>query len=73
MPTVDEVAYEFAHSTYFTKLDGRHKYWAVVLDSKSSLLTTFHTPYGQYYFLHLPFGLACSQDVFQERMDQILE
>ena len=33
----------------------------------------FNTPYGQYYFLHLPFGLACSQDVFQKRMDQILE
>ena len=24
-------------------------------------------------FLPLPFGLACSQDVFQKRMDQILE
>ena len=40
-PTVDEVAHEFAHSKYFTKLD-----WAVILDSESSLLTTFNTPYG---------------------------
>ena len=72
-PTVDKVAHEFVHSKYFTKLDARHGYWAVVLDSKSSLLTTFNTPYGQYHSLHLPFGLACSQDVFQKRMDQILE
>ena len=72
-PTVDEVAHEFAHSKYFTKLDARHRYWAVVLDSKSSLLTTFNTPHGQYHFLHLPFGLGFSQDVFQKRMDQILE
>ena len=72
-PTMDEVAHEFAHSKYFTKLDARHGYWAVILDSKSSLLTTFNTPYGQYCFLHLPFGLACSQDVFQKRMDQVLE
>ena len=55
------------------KLDARHGYWAIVLDSKSSLLTTFNTPYGQYHFLYLPFGLACSQDVFQKKMDQILE
>ena len=63
-PTGDEVAHEFAHSKYFTKLNARHGYWAVILDSKSSLLTTFNSPYGQYHFLHLPFGLACSQDVF---------
>ena len=58
---------------YFTKLDARHEYWAVVLDSKFSLLTTFNTPYGLYKFLHLFFDLACSQDVFKKRMDQILE
>ena len=45
-PTVDEVAHKFAHSKYFTKLDSRHGYWAVFLDSKSHLLTTFNTPYG---------------------------
>ena len=26
-PTVDEVAHEFAHSKYFTKLDARHDTW----------------------------------------------
>ena len=34
---------------------------------------TIWIPYHQYCFLHLPFYLACSQDVFQKRMDQILE
>ena len=57
----------------FTKLDVTHGYWTVFLDSKSSFPTTFNTPYGQYHFLHLPFGLACSQDVFQKRINQILE
>ena len=71
--TVDEVAHELAHSKYFTKLDARCGYWAVVLYSKSSLLTTFKIPYAKYHFLKLPFGLACSQDVFQKRKDQILE
>ena len=72
-PTVDKVAHEFAYSKYFTKLDARHGHWAVILDSKSSLLTIFNTPYSQYSLFHLPSGLACSQDVFQKRMDQMLE
>ena len=44
-----------------------------VLDPKSNVLTTFNTPYSQYCFLPFPFGLACFQDVFQQRMDQTLE
>ena len=73
MPTVQEVAHEFAHSRFFTKLDARHGYWSIVLDQDSSMLTTFNSPFGRYCFLQLPFGLVCSQDIFQKKMDQILE
>ena len=72
-PTAEEVAHEFAHSHYFTKLDVHHGYWSIVLDQESSLLTTFNSPFGRYHFLHLPFGIVCSQDIFQKKMDQILE
>ena len=30
-------------------------------------------PFGRYCFLWLPFGFICSQDIFQKKMDQILE
>ena len=73
MPTVEEVAHEFAHPRFFTKLDAYHGYWSIVLDQNSSLLTTFNSPFGRYHFLWLPFGLVCSQDIFQKKMDQILE
>ena len=36
-------------------------------------MTTFHSPYGRYRFLRLPFGLKVSQDIFQEKMDMILD
>ena len=65
MPTV-EVAHKFANSCYFTKLNAHHGYWSIVLDEESSLLTTFNSPFGRYYFLLLPFGLVCSQDIFQK-------
>ena len=73
MPTVEEVAHEFTHSCFFTKLDAHHGYWSIILDQDSSLLTTFNSPFSRYCFLRLPFGLVCSQDIFQKKMDQILE
>ena len=73
MPTVEEVAHKFANSHYFTKLDAHHGYWSIVFDEESSLLTTFNSPFGGYHFLHLPFGLVCSQDIFQKKMDQFLK
>ena len=73
MPTVEEVTHEFAHSHFFTKLDAHHRYWSIILDQDSSMLTTFNSPFGRYRFLKLPFGLVCSEDIFQKRMDQILK
>ena len=72
-PTVEEVAHEFTNSCYFTKLNAHDGCWSTVLDEESSLLTTFNSPFGRYHFLHLPFGLVCSQDIFQKKMDQFLE
>ena len=72
-PTVEEVAHEFAHSHYFTKLDTCHGYWSIILDKESSLLMTFNSPFIRYCFLWLPFGLFCSQDIFQKKMNQILK
>ena len=73
MPTVEEVTQEFTHSCFFTKLDTYHGYWSIVLNQDSSLLMTFNSHFRRYCFLQLPFGLICSQDIFQKKMDQILE
>ena len=72
-PTLEEISHKFAGAKVFSKLDAQHGYWAIKLDEASSLLTTFNSPFGRYKFLRLPFGLSVSQDVFQKRMDQILE
>ena len=72
-PTVEEITHQLASRSRFTKLDGTSSYLCIVLDYESSLLTTFNTPWGWYRFIHLPFGLTCSQDIFQQMMDQILE
>ena len=72
-PTLEEITHKFSGAKVFSKLDARHGYWSIVLDEESSLYTTFNTPFGRYKFLRLPFGLRVSQDIFQEKMDMILE
>ena len=71
--TLDEVTHHLGSARVFSKLNARSGYWSVHLDQPSSLLTTFYSAFGRYRFLCLPFGLNLSQDVFQERMDRILE
>ncbi|XP_071842713.1 uncharacterized protein [Apostichopus japonicus] len=72
-PTSEEITHKLAQSTVFSKLDAKHGYWAVSLNEDSSRLTTFNSPFGRYYFKRLPFGLCLSQDIFQMKMNQILE
>lgn len=62
----------FANGKSFTKLDAKAGYWSVRLDEASQELTTFRTPFGR-YCNRLPFGLSMSQDIFQRRMDTIIE
>ena len=72
-PTLEELTHKFAGSKVFSKLDAKHGYWSVRLDLESSLLTTFNSPYRRYRFKQMPFELKISQDVFQHKMDEILE
>ena len=73
IPTVEEINPELNKAKYFSKLDAKAGYWSVKLDKESSELTTFRTPVGRYCFRRLPFGLAVIQDIFQLKIDQILE
>ena len=57
-------------ATCFSKLHAKDGFWSIHLDEDSSYLTTFNTHSGRYRFLHMPFSLKMSQDVFQMQMDQ---
>ena len=72
-PTLEEITHRFVGAKHLSKLDAKNGYWSVTLDEESSLLTTFNSPFGRYCFVRMPFGLVMSQDVFQQKMDMILE
>ncbi|KAK0141090.1 hypothetical protein N1851_021892 [Merluccius polli] len=70
LPTLEDITHKLAGAKYFSVLDARSGYWAIKLTTASSKLTTFNTPFGQYRFLRLPFGLISAQDEFQRKIDE---
>lgn len=73
MQTLDDVTSRLADAKFFSILDITHAYWSVELDDESSYLTTFSSPFGRWRFLRLPFGIKSSQDIFQQKIDEIFE
>ena len=72
-PTLDELTHKLSRAKVFSKLDAKDGFWSIHLNKQSSYLTTFNMHKGCYQFLHMPFGLKMSQDVFQMLMDKITD
>ena len=73
LPTIEDIATRLHGAKVFTILDVRSGFWHVTLDEQSSLLTTFHTPFGRYRWLRMPFGISSAPEVFQRRMHELIE
>jgi len=58
---------------YMSKVDANAGYWKLPLDEESQLLTTFITPIGRFCCTTGPFGLSSMQEIFNKRMDTIIE
>ena len=71
--TVEEIAHELAGATVYTKANALKAFLQIHLTHEASLLTTFNSHRGWLRFLRMPFGAKMSQDMFQLRMDAILE
>ena len=73
IPTVDEIMAQLSGSKLFSKLDANSGFWQIPLAKDSQPLTTFVTPHGRYCFNKLPFGISSATEVYQKRMNDILE
>ena len=73
LPILDDVLHKLTGSTVFSKLDASSGFLQIPLDPGSSKLTTFITPFGRYCFRRLPFGITSAPEVFQDKMEQLLE
>lgn len=73
IPKVDDTLAQLAGAKVFSKLDANSGFWQIPLAEESHPLTTFIAPFGRYCFNKLPFGISSASEVFQKRMQQILE
>ena len=73
LPVLDDVLPKLSGAKVFSVCDLKQGYHHVELDEKSSLLTTFATPFGRYRWLRLPFGLKVSSEIFQKGLCMALE
>ena len=69
MNTIEEIATRMPKAKVISKVDARTGYWQIKLSKRSSLLTTFITPYGRYRFTRMPFGLCSSGEIWQRAMN----
>ena len=71
-PTLEEIAHVLTGATKFSKVNSNKAFFGMHLTEEASLLMTFNTHLRRYRFLHVPFRLKMSQDIFQMRMDDIV-
>lgn len=73
MPCVDELIDRLGNSRYITSLNLSRGYWQVPMAEESHPLTSFVTPYGQYKFRVMAFGLNGAPATFQWLMDRVIQ
>ena len=73
IPGVNDTLAQLTGATVFSKVDANSGFWQIPLSEDSRLLTTFITPHGRYCFNKLPFGISSAPELFQSRMNKILE
>ncbi|XP_021355871.1 uncharacterized protein K02A2.6-like [Mizuhopecten yessoensis] len=73
LPTREEIMSKFKDTKYFSKLDASSGFWQMRLDSDSSKLTCFNTPFGRYRFLRLPFGISSAPEVYHKAIHMLFE
>ena len=73
MPKVEDIFSKLSWATYFTTLDHRVGYHHILLDKPSILQAAFNSPFREYKYVKVPFGLAQAPAYFQELMTGILK
>eukprot|EP00804_Cyclotella_cryptica_P016192 CCRYP_005685-RA/>CCRYP_005685-RA protein AED:0.45 eAED:0.81 QI:0/0/0/1/0.5/0.33/3/0/553 len=72
IPKISTVLQELEGFTYATALDLNMGYYTIRLDPDASKICTIIFPWGKYSYLWLPMGVACSPDIFQAKMSELM-
>ena len=66
--TKEEILRKLTGARFFSKMDVTAGFHQIILDEKSSLMTTFNIPFGRYSrYLRLPMGICSAPEVFHKK------
>jgi hypothetical protein len=68
VPSIHKLFKHFEGISYHTALDLNMGFWTILLKKPSQCLCMIILPWGKYCYLHLPTGLTCSPDIYQEKI-----
>jgi len=72
LPVIDDLLPELSKAKVFSVVDAKNGFWHVQLDTDSSFLTTFGTPWGRYRWTQMPFGISPAPEEFQRHLNTAL-
>ena len=73
MPRVDEMSAQLGKARYLSTLDLNKVFYQIPLAEGDQDKSAFCTPWGNYQFTVMPFGLRNAPATFQCMMDQVLD
>ena len=72
LPNIEDLIDSLCGKKYFTKLDLRNGFYHIRMSEESIKYTAFSTPFGQFEFMCMPFGLKVAPSRFQRYINQVL-
>ena len=72
IPRFEEILPQLNGAKCFSVADAMSGFTNILLDHESSLATTFHTPFGSYRWLRLPYGVSSGPEEHQARQQEVL-
>lgn len=72
MPRIDEVLNKVSRARYISKIDLTKGYWQVPLYPDARMKSAFVTPFGQYQFRVMPFGIVNFGATFVRLVNKVL-
>ena len=71
IPKINDLMQKLEGFTWVTALDLNMGYYHICLDPDAQKVCYIAFTWGKYQYLHLPMGMNCTPDVFQEQMCKI--
>ena len=70
VPMFDDIVAKLHGKNVFSVIDMADGFYHIVLDSDSSRLCTFNSPFGRYSYKRMSMGLSSSPEVFQKKAQE---